>query len=79
MIIGWVATTATGLRVYESKTGRFFRDVVNARCREVVLRKRQFRRSCAAGRREPYLLNRQHLRDQSALVLSPKETPDRAA
>ena len=59
--VGWVEKTAGGFRIFESQRGRYFRDRVRARARETVVWKRNCRRSAAGQRREPYLVNFQHL------------------
>ena len=37
MNIGWVEKTVLGVRLYESRIGRFFRDVASARSRDSVV------------------------------------------
>lgn len=61
MIVGWVSATRLGLRIYPSQRGRYFRDLVWARSRERVVLQANYRRGCERGRREPYLMGRQHL------------------
>lgn len=61
MIVGWVEKTAAGIRLFESKRGRYFRDPVIARARETVVRRKNMHRTSASQRREPYLLAYQHL------------------
>lgn len=78
MIVGWTEPTAGGVRIYRSQMGRFFRDVANARSRETVIRRNNLMRSCAHGRREPYLLNRQHL-DGNHIAVRMGWGPDRLA
>ncbi len=79
MIVGWITKTATGVRLWESQRGRYFRDVAYARSRESVLRKKQSWRSCAALRRDPYLMNRQHLDGNHVAVRITWGVPDKAA
>lgn len=59
--VGWVQTTPTGVRIWQSQRGRYFRDPVHARARETVIRKMHTRRSAASYRREPYLMLTTHL------------------
>jgi hypothetical protein len=61
MIVGWAVQTPSGVRLYRSQMGRFFRDVVHARARETIVFKMNNMRNCAQGRRHPYLIHRQHL------------------
>lgn len=61
MIVGWSVPTQTGIRLYESKRGRYFRDVASSRCRERLILKVQMGRSGTAVRRESYWLNYKHL------------------
>jgi hypothetical protein len=61
VIVGWTTVTAMGVRLFASRQGRFFRDVVHAGARETIVYRHNNHRSSAAGRRDPYLLHRQHL------------------
>ena len=62
MNVGWLVPTPQGFRIYESRTGRFFRDVASARCRQQVVYKSTSRsRGCATRRRDPYLRHWEHL------------------
>lgn len=79
MIVGWMAQTASGVRLYQSQRGRFFRDVVAARARENVVGRKHLRRSNAAGRREPYLLHWQHLTGLHVAVIVVSSWHGRAA
>lgn len=62
MNVGWIEKTVAGIRLFESKRGRYFRDPASARAREtVVARATRRERGCASQRRDTYLLAYQHL------------------
>jgi hypothetical protein len=79
MIVGWAEKTAGGVRIFQSKRGRFFHDPVTARARETVIRRRNRRRSHGASRRETYLIHWRHLDGPSVIVRISWEQTDGAA
>lgn len=79
MIVGWAEKTAGGVRIWESKSGRFFRDPASARSRDTVVRRRNRMRSHGASRREPYLIHWNHLDGPQIAVRIWWDRPDGAA
>lgn len=77
MIIGWIAYTAIGVRVWVSQD-RKFEPVVNGR-REQILRSNELQRSMATIRRKNWRLARQHLDGHHVAVRVWGSNPDRAA